>query len=423
MHEVFNACLLAISALLFAIGLAGLVALTKGYRHLRCARMDRTLEDQNLLMKSPLVPPLSMLAVVRDASQESREFVRRLLNVHYSSVETILVLDGLSDPDLETWKTAYRLAVSSRAFSTTLPAARIRCIYEARDANRLIVVAKDAGGNADSLNAGVNVARSPLIGLVECGSEFQTDCFLRLVQPILEDSAQTVAACGMAPGPAGTGICAGFSALECLRAWLSCCGWKGKGNPIPAIPGSSLLISREAVMEAGGFRTGLLEFFVRLQAGASSASKPPRVIFVPEPLSYRGLAKKFGELRDAVLARQRQIASAVRWPSLLSRPIICLLTLRVLRPALETATYIMTAIGAAAGWIDLYTAAFVAISTIGMGILQSMSSVVLRELAEPGLFSPGQLAGLFLTSIPENLGYRQLRNFWMMAGLAPDRRV
>ena len=45
-----------------------------------------------------------------------------------------------------------------------------------------------------------------------------------------------------------------------------------------------------------------------------------------------------------------------------------------------------------------------------------MAAVVLRELAEPSGMAPGRLAALFLCAIPENLGYRQIRNVWLIAG-------
>jgi hypothetical protein len=40
---------------------------------------------------------------------------------------------------------------------------------------------------------------------------------------------------------------------------------------------------------------------------------------------------------------------------------------------------------------------------------------VLRELAEPSGMAPGSLATLCLMAIPENLGYRQVRNLWLIA--------
>ena len=43
-------------------------------------------------------------------------------------------------------------------------------------------------------------------------------------------------------------------------------------------------------------------------------------------------------------------------------------------------------------------------------------AIVLRELAEPSGMPPGTLAALCAITIPENLGYRQIRNLWLVAG-------
>ena len=54
--------------------------------------------------------------------------------------------------------------------------------------------------------------------------------------------------------------------------------------------------------------------------------------------------------------------------------------------------------------------------TAAMGMVQSLGAVVLREVAQPGRSGPAQIASLFLAAIPENLGYRQLRNLWLIGG-------
>ena len=94
-----------------------------------------------------------------------------------------------------------------------------------------------------------------------------------------------------------------------------------------------------------------------------------------------------------------------------------LFSLRVLRPLVETLAYSLTALGMGLGWMPVNLVTLVALSTAGMGMLQSMTAVLLRELAASEGSDPGQLARLFFAAIPENLGYRQLRNFWLIAGL------
>jgi hypothetical protein len=88
---------------------------------------------------------------------------------------------------------------------------------------------------------------------------------------------------------------------------------------------------------------------------------------------------------------------------------------RVLRPLLETAAYILAAAGWLTGLVSPALAALVLVIGIGAGIVNSMAAVVLRELAAPSGMTPGLLAALFLTAIPENLGYRQIRNVRMIA--------
>jgi len=355
--------------------------------------------------------------VARDSSPASRQFVRRLLEVHYGKFETVLVLDGLGEADVEVWKNEYRLEARSRVAQSALPAARVRCIYEPRSPGRLVVVSKDWGGEADSLNAAVNVARAALIGIVEPDAEFQPDAFLQLVRPMLEDSERTVAACGTAPEPHADGLAARIGALESLRAWLGRCGSLAEGNQLGTVPGCCMLISREALLHAGGFHAGHLELFLRLHSHARAAGQPYRIALAPEPVSHPRPTRTLGELHALVRADQAQIGGALRRRAFYAAGLLPLFTVRVLRPLVETLAYALTAIGLGLGWMPFNLVVLVALSTAGMGILQSMTAVLLRELAAPQGSDPGQLARLFFAAFPENLGYRQLRNFWLIAGL------
>jgi hypothetical protein len=46
-----------------------------------------------------------------------------------------------------------------------------------------------------------------------------------------------------------------------------------------------------------------------------------------------------------------------------------------------------------------------------------MAAVSFRELAEFQGSDPARLARLFFAAIPESLGFRQLRNLWLLASL------
>jgi hypothetical protein len=128
-----------------------------------------------------------------------------------------------------------------------------------------------------------------------------------------------------------------------------------------------------------------------------------------------------------VLSDQQQLAAARRrlGPGA-GREFFGLYCIRGLRPLLETAAYVLAAAGWITGMVHPALAALVLVTSIGAGTVISMAAVVLRELAEPSGIAPAPLAALFLAAIPENLGYRQIRNLWLIAGFfgapAPEKQ-
>ena len=109
-----------------------------------------------------------------------------------------------------------------------------------------------------------------------------------------------------------------------------------------------MLVKREAVRSAGGFRAGPLELFLDLHTAARATASPERVAFLASPVSSRPAAGTWGDLRRQAMRDQRQLAAALRRTGTGGgREFFGLFCLRALRPLLETAAYIL----AAAGWI------------------------------------------------------------------------
>jgi hypothetical protein len=191
-------------------------------------------------------------------------------------------------------------------------------------------------------------------------------------------------------------------------------------NLVLPIPGSAVLARRDAIIASGGFTGGALELIVRLHGFALASQKPYRIAFLPAPVSHGRTPRGIRELRHMVRRDQRELALAFRNRKSLAGPfgwrIVRDLYLdRSVRPKLETAAYVLAAAGLVMGWVDWKLAGFVLISTAAMGMVQSLGAVVLREVAQPARSDPAQTTYLFLAAIPENLGYRQLRNLWLIA--------
>jgi hypothetical protein len=144
-----------------------------------------------------------------------------------------------------------------------------------------------------------------------------------------------------------------------------------------------------------------------------------------QPISHSRTPGKRSELYRQVALDQREITCAFfRRVSIAGpfgwRVLGSLFYARVLRPWLEIAGYILAIAGLVMGWVDIRVVLLLLLATVGMGIVLSMAAVVLREFAEPN--SPGdrRVAALFFAAIPENLGYRQLQNLWLIAGFRPS---
>ena len=67
-----------------------------------------------------------------------------------------------------------------------LPTAKVRAIYRSLTHAEFVLVDKENGGRADALNAGINVARYPLICLIDADSLLEPNALTQAVLPFLE---------------------------------------------------------------------------------------------------------------------------------------------------------------------------------------------------------------------------------------------
>jgi hypothetical protein len=254
-------------------------------------------------------------------------------------------------------------------------------------------------------------------------AEFTSDSLLRLIRPMLDEPDLVFAACGTAPPPPASGLSGRYADIEATRMWLGRCAAFAGMNMLLPVPGAAILIRRDAIEAAGGFSAGPLELFLNLQGRARQSGKPYCARLVPEAVSFLPATRGLAELRQRTLQDQRVIFRAVRerrritggrWAAGWNLPALTLH--RFWRPLLETLAYVSVIAGLIGGWISAPVGLLVLLTTIGAGILISMTSVVLREVADFHGSDPARLSRLFWASIPENLGYRQLRNLWLIAG-------
>lgn len=426
-----------------------LLLMILGFFALRKVRGRLSRADCEQLLRSPLLPSIAVLAPAYNESATCRQSVRAMLGLRYPDHEVIVINDGSKDDTLKILIEEFKLYRSGRAPSGNLAHKPIRAIYESRDPIPLVVIDKENGGKADSLNAGINVARADLVCAVDSDSLIEQDALLYVAKPFLDDET-TIASGGIIRVVNGCRVEGGqvvevraprrmlplFQAVEYLRAFLGGRVAFSFLNSLLIISGAFGLFDRRAVIEAGGYRAETvgedMELIVRLHRRWRAARKPYRIVFVPEPVCWTEVPES-----QRVLRRQRNrwqrgtVDSIGLHKGMLFNPKFGVLgffalpyffLFEMIGPAIELLGYELTLFGMAFGLIEKELALLFLVVSILFGMLLSMSAVVLEELTQRRYPAPGDVARLFLAAVVENLGFRQLLTIWRTRGLIDGLR-
>ena len=424
----------------FAINSYYLVLTVAGFwRTLQVAKEVRR-PDQRRLLRSPLTPPISVLAPAFNEEANVVDNVRSLLMLDYPLFEVILVNDGSSDRTLGRLVDAFDLRPSARSFERALPCKKVRGIYESPTYSNLVVVDKQNGGKADALNAGLNLSLYPVFCAIDADSILESDALLRLVRPFVDAPGVTIAAGGVVRVANGCDIHGGrvhqvrlprralplIQIVEYLRAFLfGRMGWSA-GNSLLVISGAFGLFDKRAVVLAGGYATDSvgedMELVVRMHRYRRERRQPYLIGFVPDPICWTEVPVSFRVLRRQRTRWQRGlIDTVVRHRAMIGRPrygtvgMISLpgfLMFEMLSPLVELSGYILLPIMWAMGILSLSGAWIFFTLAIMYMVLVSALAVLLEDIAFRRYPSVLDLGRLLIGAMLENFGYRQLTVWW-----------
>jgi cellulose synthase/poly-beta-1,6-N-acetylglucosamine synthase-like glycosyltransferase len=420
-----------------------------GFFALRQTRDRMSPDERDALLRSPLLPGVAVLAPAYNESATCRESVRAMLGLRYPNHEVIVINDGSKDDTLAVLIEEFKLYRSGRMPTGTLAHKPIRAIYESREPLRLVVIDKENGGKADSLNAGINVARAPLVCAVDSDSLMESDALLYVAEPFLHDET-TLASGGIIRVVNGCTVEGGrvtevraprklvplFQAVEYLRAFLGGRVAFTFLNALLIISGAFGLFRRDAVLKAGGYLTSTvgedMELVVRLHRLWREAKQRYNIVFVPEPVCWTEVPETLTILKrqrnrwqrgtvDSVGLHKRMLLNP-RYGVLGTFAMPYFFLFEMLGPPIELLGYILTIGGWAFGLIATEVAMLFFIVSILFGILLSMSSIVLEELTQRRYPRASDIARLFLAAVVENFGFRQLLTIWRTKGLIDGLR-
>jgi cellulose synthase/poly-beta-1,6-N-acetylglucosamine synthase-like glycosyltransferase len=271
------------------------------------AAHQRRLTSHNLnwIKESPMVPSVTIIAPAHNEEASIRVAVHNLLELDYPELEVVIVNDGSDDRTLEEMRDEFHLRPVRGVYVPVVPSAKVRGLYRSTLDSRLLVVDKRNGGNkADAVNAGLNVATSTYVCIVDADSVLERDALLRIMVPILADPDRVIAVGGIIRVLNGSEISGGqirrvrlprksievIQVIEYLRAFLIGREAWAQGNMLTVISGAFGLFRTDLVRAVGGYRCHAIgedfDLVARLHRLMLKQGVKYEIKFVPDPMCW-----------------------------------------------------------------------------------------------------------------------------------------
>jgi cellulose synthase/poly-beta-1,6-N-acetylglucosamine synthase-like glycosyltransferase len=404
-------------------------------------------EGLDRVFASPLTPGISVLVPAHDEEAGVLDTLAAVLAQRYPLLEVVLVDDGSTDRTFDLVAERYGLTpVTPRWTADTPVEGAVLSVHRATTGDPLTVVRKTSvRRRSDALNVALNLARHPLVCMVDADSLLEPDALLKVARPFIEDPEHVVGAGGVIRTAnaaltdrgavleprLSTRWLVRIQAVEYLRSFLLGRTTWADADALLIISGAFGLFRRDAVVEVGGLDPRSLaedaELVVTLQEHLRRAGRPSRMVFVPETVCWTEVPETW-----SVLGRQRQRWShglaQLLWKhrrmvgnprfgavGLLALPFF--LVFELLGPVVEILGLVSVAVAAVLGLLDPGTAAVMVGVALALGVLVSTSVVAVEEFTFHRYRSGRDLRALLLAGAVENLGYRQVHAWFRLRGL------
>jgi cellulose synthase/poly-beta-1,6-N-acetylglucosamine synthase-like glycosyltransferase/HEAT repeat protein len=409
-----------------------------------------TLLRHTLLFKESVLPSISIVSPAYNEESTIVESVNALFNLHYPDYEIIVVNDGSSDGTLERLIRYFELERTDIFIHGYLRTQEVRGVYANKRYPELIVVDKANGGKADSLNAGINIARKEYFSGIDADSLLDRDALLNLAGLFLFSEEAVTAAGGNILPVNGCTVRKGalvetripkrhiarFQTIEYIRAFMAGrVGWADL-KLLLIISGAFGVFHRRSVINAHGYLTQSehftkdtvgedMELVVRLSRMMRENKTPFSIIYGYNANCWTEIPERFAIFASQRDRWQRGLLDIVSFHSrILFNPAYgriglfgmpYFLVFEILGPWLELEGFLVFVVSFVLGWIVLPLLLLIFASTVGLSFLVSALSILLVEYKKT-YFPLRDKIVLLLYAIVESLGVRQLFNFMRVRG-------
>ncbi len=396
------------------------------------------------LFSSNLFKPVSILAPAYNEETSIVDSVEALLQIQFPDFEIIVINDGSTDQTLQKLIDNFNLKKIPPPLDLPLDHEPIRDVYQSKRNPELVVIDKENGRKADSLNAGINVAQKDLVCAIDADSLLEPDVLLKLLRSFVENE-NLVAVGGIVRVVNGCTIensvitnvdtpnnyLARIQAIEYLRAFLfGRVGWDYV-NSLLIISGAFGVFDREAVLKVGGYLHDTvgedMELVVRLHRYHLENNLPYDIRFMPEPVCWTEVPEDWEVLGRQRNRWQRGLADTIwrhkimlfnpRYGALGMMAMPFFLFFELIGPIIELIGFLYFFCMLALGNFDSTFVLLFFTFAILLGMVLSISAVLAEEFTFRRYPSIKNVATLIGHAFLENIGYRQIHTWWRFNGL------
>lgn len=282
-----------------------LVLMALGALQTRRYRKGISFTEFQRIGESNLTMPVSLIVPCYNEAPIIGTTIRNLLRLHYPQFEIIVVSDGSTDGSISLLTESFGLRRIDRSGRRLIPSAEILSVHESEKFPNLVVVEKTNGRRADAINAGVALARYPLLCVIDADCLLEPETLIRLARPFLRDS-RTAAVAGVVRPSNGLVLEKGEitdrriprtilginQEIEYARSFQWARIGLSRLRSMLCISGALILIRKSLFLEVGGpwpdAITDDIEFTMRLNRKIHDHRnrRNERLVFAPDAVCY-----------------------------------------------------------------------------------------------------------------------------------------
>jgi cellulose synthase/poly-beta-1,6-N-acetylglucosamine synthase-like glycosyltransferase len=359
-------------------------------------------------LRRPLRSGISLVVPAYNEELVIAPTVRSLLKVDYEPLEIVVSDDGSTDGTLARLKEAFELVELPLGDRFGLETEPLEQLYVSATDPRLRVGVKRNGGRSDAINAGINLARHELVGIVDADSLLDRDALARIVEVFSADPDRVVAVGGTVRiangGVIENGVMTrprvpvrGIEAsqvTEYLRSFLAArIAWASM-NGLLIISGAFGVFRRDLFRAVGGLSRETfgedMELVMRLHEQLRPVRPGVRIEFAADatcwteappglrPLRGQRIRWHIGLLDNLWLHRRMILRKRFGAVGLLSLPYTTLV--EVLGPILQVIGYVIVIVFAALGLVAWEYAIVLLLVVLLVAQLQTAGAILTEEI-------------------------------------------